>query len=124
MKRLPAVLFASLCLAACGDDGDAADRFGIGAQCGAGDTCADAQTCLTQFKGGYCGSTGCSDNADCPGSSACVTHTDGKNYCFRVCVDKVECNANRDLANEANCSSNITFASGKKEGKACVPPSG
>jgi hypothetical protein len=53
-------------------------------------------------------------------------HTDGMNYCFRNCIDKAECNANRDPANEANCSSNVTFVEpAKNQGlKACVPPSG
>ena len=35
-----------------------------------------------------------------------------------------ECNANRDLENEANCSSNVDYVDGKTGGKACVPPSG
>lgn len=109
-----------LSLAACGDD---ADDLGVGAQCTQASECGENQQCLTQFKGGYCGLAGCKANADCPDASACVTHSDGKNYCFRVCKDKGECNANRSGDNASNCSSNITFASGKKEGKACVPPS-
>ena len=121
MKRVmitAALLFLPL---ACG--GDDADTLGIGAECTSNDQCADGQTCLTQFKGNYCGLASCASTADCPGSSACVTHTDNNNYCFRTCTDKAQCNANRSVANEANCSSNITFASGQKEGKACVPPS-
>ena len=57
------------------------------------------------------------------GKRACVAHDDGKNYCFRLCSTKEECNANRDAANEANCSSSITFVEGKTSSKACVPPS-
>jgi hypothetical protein len=45
------------------------------------------------------------------------------NYCFRACVDKAECNANRGPEVESNCSSNITRVDGG-ETKACVPPSG
>lgn len=108
----------------CGDDSEA-DRRGIGAECSSSDDCTEAnQQCLTQFKGGYCGSQGCASTEECPPGSGCVSHTDGTNYCFRICLDKIECNANRSVDNESNCSSNITFASGKKEGKACVPPSG
>lgn len=109
-------------LGACGSD---ADDLGIGAQCTGNDQCdADTmQTCLT-FKGGYCGTMGCTVKADCPENSACVTHTDGVNYCFRTCLDKAECNANRDVENEANCSANITFSDTTTGLKACVPPSG
>ncbi len=111
-------------LGACG--GSAADERGIGAQCATNDDCNIKldQVCLLQFKGGYCGETGCTSDADCVEDSACIKHTDGVNYCFRVCVDKVECNANRDLVNESNCSANVDFVSGAMGRKACVPPSG
>jgi len=45
------------------------------------------------------------------------------NYCFRICVDKAECNLNRDVDVEANCSSSVDFVDGKKGAKACIPPS-
>src|SRR5688572_31121049 len=119
------LLLMLVCSVACDDD---ADTFGVGAQCTGNDQCSQdpfAQTCL-MFKGGYCGISGCDADNDCPELSACVAHTDGMNYCFRICGDKPECNANRDVENEANCSSSITFVdmaanAGKK---ACVPPSG
>ena len=106
---------------ACGSD---ADDLGVGAQC-TGDNQCDADTmqkCLN-FKGGYCGIMGCMHDVDCPDLSACIAHTDGMNYCFRVCVDKPDCNANRDVENEANCSSSVTFVDGTMGRKACVPPS-
>jgi len=106
---------------ACGSD---ADEIGVGAQCTANDQCNQddgAQTCLP-FKGGYCGLQGCTKDADCPDASACVKHTDNVNYCFRICTDKPDCNANRDAANEANCSSSVDFVEGKTGVKACVPP--
>ena len=110
-------------LAACGSD---ADDLGVGGQCTSNDQC-DAETmqvCLTNFKGGYCGLMGCTLDSDCPEASACVTHN-GANYCFRICNDKPECNANRNVENEANCSSSVTFADpAHTSGKACVPPSG
>jgi hypothetical protein len=117
----------------CGDDdGNAADRLGVGAQCDSDDDCLQAHhdggisaSCLPQFKGGYCGVEDCSAHDDCPEGSACVAHTDGNNYCFRICADKPECNLHRDDDNESNCSSNIDYVEGDKAeiGKACVPPS-
>jgi hypothetical protein len=107
-----------------GCNGDDADSLGIGAACSSSEECAPDQDCLTQFKGGYCGAIDCASSLDCPELSACVSHTDGKNYCFRICIDKIECNANRPVEVESNCSSSIVFASGEKEGKACIPPSG
>jgi hypothetical protein len=111
-------------LAACGDESES-DRLGIGAQCTETNECdtESGQSCL-QFKGGYCGLADCMHDADCPEDSACIAHDDGTNYCFRTCVDKVDCNANRDAENEANCSSSVTFVDGTMGRKACVPPSG
>ena len=122
MTRIFSVVFALLLVpaAGCGDD---ADDLGVGAQCASSSDCGDNQQCLTQFKGGYCGLAGCKASSDCPSGSACVTHSDGKNYCFRVCTDKAQCNANRASDLESNCSSKVSFASGTKEGKACIPPS-
>jgi hypothetical protein len=135
--------FAALCLAAalaavpgCAPEeppeGTEADQVGVAAQCQADPDCeveADSDgpefelQCLTNFKGGYCGVVDCMAHEDCPLGSACVAHEDGRNYCFRICQDKSECNINRDLDNEANCSANITWV-GDDVGKACVPPSG
>ena len=124
---------------ACGDDRrrgggsgyyDQADVLGVGAECSSDSQCYQErdggiqQTCLRQFKGGYCGVQDCSSDLDCPRDSACVAHDDGSNYCFRTCVDKIDCNRNRSLDFESNCSSNVTFVSGAKGSKACVPPSG
>ena len=118
-------LIAAVLCGACGDDGTEADRLGVGAQCTKSEDCNQdplPQTCLA-FKGGYCGLTPCAHDTDCPASSACIKHTDQVNYCFRICVDKAECNANRDAVNEANCSSSVDFVDGTMGRKACVPPS-
>ncbi|KIG12976.1 hypothetical protein DB30_00860 [Enhygromyxa salina] len=126
MRRVLAlslVFAASLTLTlACGDSGVEADELGVGAECSAAADCLDGQTCLAQFKGGYCGIEDCTFDVDCPEGSACVAHEDGSNYCFRICTNKSECNANRGPDVESNCSSNITFTDGGG-GKACVPPS-
>lgn len=129
LAALLATVLATVLGACGGDDDNDADTLGIGAQCTASDQClqegdAIAQTCLTQFKGGYCGLSGCTADVDCPELSACVTHDeDGLNYCFRTCLDKPECNENRDLENEANCSGSATFVDGTMGRKACIPPS-
>jgi hypothetical protein len=118
--------------AGCGDDdGTAADRIGIAAECSSNEDCPEARrndetvqlACILQFRGGYCGIADCQQNDDCPDGSACVNHDDGNSYCFRICTDKLECNRNRTPENEANCSSNITFADSMQGSKACVPPS-
>ncbi len=112
------------------DGGTEADEIGVGGSCSTNDDCPQPENdedpmleCLTAFKGGYCGLEGCQLDEDCPEGSACVAHDDGMNYCFRICLDKSECNRNRGPDEEANCSANITFTDGGG-GKACVPPSG
>jgi hypothetical protein len=119
------LVLLALC-AACGDDGTEADRLGVGAQCESTDQCdPDIDLiCLPQFKGGYCGLQNCEGDVDCPEASACILHDDGETYCFRLCADKPDCNLNRDLENEANCSSSAEFVDGANGRKACVPPSG
>jgi hypothetical protein len=131
--QLLAATLAAL-LFGCGDDdgGNAADRLGVGAQCARDADCLQStvdggisQTCLTQFKGGYCGVEDCTSAEDCPMGSACVAHDDGNNYCFRICADKPECNLHRDADNESNCSANVDYVEEPAGGaKACVPPSG
>lgn len=108
-------------LIGCG--GDNADDLGIGAECAVNEDCDidTGQSCL-DFKGGYCGLEGCLVHADCPENSACVAHDDGINYCFRICDDKADCNENRAVENEANCSSSVDFVE-PIAAKACVPPS-
>jgi hypothetical protein len=111
--------------AGCGDDDSSneAQRRGVGAACASAMECTEeGQSCL-QFKGGYCGIADCKSDRECPEGSACVTHDDGKNYCFLVCTDKPQCNGQRPLESEANCSANVTFVDGTNNRKACVPPS-
>lgn len=119
------VCACALMLAACG--GSEADELGIGAQCTDSEECLQDETfvqeCLTNFAGGYCGIRDCVSDLDCPEDAACIAHTDGINYCFRTCIDKPDCNANRDVENESNCSSSVDFVEGANGRKACVPPS-
>ncbi len=129
--KLVWVVGTSLFLLGCGDDSTEADRIGVGAQCTASAQCESPDEgieleCLTQFTGGYCGLKDCTGDVDCPEASACVTHDDGVNYCFRLCVDKPDCNRNRSLENEANCvgSGVVDFVDPPNERKVCVPPSG
>jgi hypothetical protein len=127
---LASALWVVLLSVGCGG-GTEADRMGVAAECRDDRDCLfEIQLeCLDAFRGGYCGLADCVDNLDCPESSACVAHTDGRNYCFRLCDHKSECNRNRSVANEANCSSNITFTEPatidtRFGHRACVPPSG
>lgn len=132
MKNYSYLVLFCLLLACGDDDGSAADRLGVGASCQRNDQCADDQNCLSEFKGGYCGLQGCADDNDCPGGSACVTYdgfsNDGgpnaNNYCFLVCNTKDDCNRNRPLEDESNCSSSIDFIDDTLNRKACIPPSG
>lgn len=113
-----------LALVGCGG-GTEAQRRGVGAECTKDSDCVETgQRCLTQFKGGYCGVSACTSNAGCPAGSACVTHSDGANYCFLICTDKPDCNRSRSAANEANCSSSAVLVEEPKDRKVCTPPSG
>ena len=122
----------SLASACGGDDEDnEADKLGVGAACGSkadcdefpsGETGEAELQCLPQFGGGYCGLADCTSNEDCPEASLCVAHDDGRNYCFRSCLDKAECNQNRPADQESNCSANITYVDQTTSGKpACRP---
>jgi hypothetical protein len=123
------LLVPSVALQACGDDGPPtpgteADRLGVGAACANNAQCREGQVCLP-FKDGYCGLEDCTADSDCPHGSACVTHTDGSNYCFLLCVNKPDCNINRPADGEANCVSSIVFVESEAgHSKACEPPSG
>lgn len=125
--------FLILALVAC-SSGNEADRIGVAAICQEDEDCAEVDIageptqlqCITDFRGGYCSIPDCDSAADCPDGATCVAHTDGRNYCFRECTDKAECNANRPAEDEANCSSNFDYAdAGDDESglKACIPPS-
>jgi hypothetical protein len=125
--KLRAILLSLTLASVFACSSDDADSLGIAAECTATEECDEStdQICLTDFKGGYCGIKDCIGDEDCPPASACVAHDDGSNYCFRTCVDKSECNANRSADQEANCAANISFVDTQDEGiKACVPPSG
>jgi hypothetical protein len=119
-------VFALLGFCGCGEE-DANDQL-IGGECATAEDCDDNDDdtppleCVTAFKGGYCGRAGCTSNADCPEKSICVTH-EQVNYCFLVCTSKSQCNQNRTVDNESNCSSNIDPVEGGED-KVCVPPSG
>ena len=119
-------------MSACNNDGPGteADRVGVGASCSVDDDCPQSSddnaprlVCLQQFDGGYCGIEDCIVDEDCPYGAACVAHDDGLNYCFRICLNKSECNLNRGPDEQSNCSSNIVFTDPQTDVKACVPPS-
>lgn len=115
-------------------DGTEADRIGVAAICEENADCPEVDVageatqlqCITDFSGGYCSIPDCDGAADCPDGATCVAHTDGRNYCFRECASKSECNANRPADDEANCSANFEYADAADDAaglKACIPPS-
>jgi hypothetical protein len=113
---------ALLLFVGCGGGSEAIKR-GVGSECAVDKDCTESgQVCLTQFKGGYCGIANCVHDTNCPAGSACVTEDDGFNYCFLVCVDKVDCNPKRSAANESSCVSSLTFVDGTNGLKVCRPP--
>ena len=118
-------LGAAVSASSCGGGGgNEAIRHGVGAACSSNVDCTEAGQACLPFKGGYCGVQDCVDDAHCPQGSACVKYTDGKQYCFLLCVDKPDCNFSRPPELEANCSSSIEFVSGAKTSKVCLPPTG
>ena len=123
--RILLTLSATLCLFAFAGCGSDAAAKGVGAQCASSDDCQEeGQSCITSFKGGYCGVQDCAADTDCPDGSHCATLKDtGVKYCFLKCVDKVECNTDRDVDNEANCSSREENVDSNNTDKSCVPPS-
>jgi len=126
LVRGSAVLAAMVVATACGGDDDTSEavRSGVGDSCVTSDDCIhNDQECLTEFKAGYCGLKNCTADVECPEGSACVTEG-GINYCFLICVDKLDCNQRREPADEANCSSSVDFIDDTLNRKACVPPSG
>jgi len=101
---------------------DNANKRGVGAECTKDTDCTEkGQVCLTAFKGGYCGFSGCMHDTDCLTGSACVTDN-GTNYCFLVCTDKVQCNDHRTAANESDCVSSLPFVDATAGRKVCRPP--
>jgi hypothetical protein len=120
MRRILCALVVVIC--GCGDRNEAIRR-GVGAECGATSDCTESgQVCLAEFKGGYCGVSGCLHDTDCPQGSACVTDDGQVNYCFLICADKPECNPHRTLDNESSCTSSLTFIDGTMNRKVCRPP--
>lgn len=127
---LPLALLLAVGSASCADE-NAADRIGVAWSCTTNADCPEVECdvepcpvlqCLTQFSGGYCGLADCISDAECVEGSACVRHDDGRNYCFRLCTDKPQCNRHREPSVEANCSSSVEFVE-PQSARACVPPS-
>lgn len=111
---------------ACSDESES-DRAGIASTCVKDADCPEfggfQLVCLSGFKGGYCGLEGCTRDAECPEGAACIAEG-GTNYCFRVCVDKPECNRHRTAEVEANCVGSVVHVEASNSAKVCVPPSG
>lgn len=96
---------------------------GTGAACAGDADCSGGLTCLSSFKGGYCGKRDCAVNADCGADGACVKAADGKNYCFRTCQAASDCSFCRSDGSYATCSDQVAFVETGTTGSVCVPPS-
>lgn len=94
-----------------------------GEDCAADTDCDTGLTCITRFAGGYCAKTGCTVNADCPGTlpeSVCVKDPDG-NYCARRCTAETDCSQCRASDVAATCKTDATFAEAGTTGSVCIP---
>jgi hypothetical protein len=126
--RIPIALLTVLGLLFLGCGEDDANEQKIGGECVTADDCDDgdddtpALDCILDFKGGYCGRANCQTSEDCPEGSSCAD-LEGSFYCFLHCTDKAQCNQNRSVENESNCSSSVDPVEGG-ELKLCIPPSG
>ena len=126
--RILVVLVAILGMLFCGCGEDDANDQLIGGECATAEDCDDgnddtpALDCILDFKGGYCGRAACQNSAECPEASLCAD-LEGSFYCFLQCTDKTQCNKNRTVDNESNCSSSVDPVEGGEQ-KLCIPPSG
>jgi len=124
MSRILCAFIVAAGVFGCGSGQSEAIRRGVGSACAMNSDCTEkGQVCLTEFKGGYCGVSGCLHDTDCPAGSACVTEN-GTNYCFLICLEKPDCDPNRTVDVESNCTSSISFVDPTNGRKVCNPPSG
>lgn len=117
---LPLALVFTL---ACGND-ETGGGLDVGAECSSPSDCdrASGQTCLTGFKGGYCGIADCGATEQCPVDSACALYQNGVGYCFKTCTVSTDCNDFRSADTEASCSDSAPFLDDVADLMACVPP--
>jgi hypothetical protein len=94
---------------------------GVGADCTDAQHCAAGLECLGDFDGGYCGTTGCQADGDCPQDSACVSRGD-TNYCLKLCATAPDCTFCRHHDVAATCSDGVEFVDAGATGPVCVPP--
>jgi hypothetical protein len=93
---------------------------GVGETCAGDAECATGLTCLTSFKGGYCGKKDCAVNADCPTGSLCVKNG-SSSYCALSCAAPGDCAVCRGTADAAACKADATFMQAGTTGSVCVP---
>lgn len=95
---------------------------GVGAGCATDADCTSPLTCLTGFKGGYCGKRDCTTNAGCPADSLCVKHSDSVGYCYLKCTVANTCSFCRPPGYAASCTDQVTYFEAGTTGAVCVPP--
>lgn len=83
-----------------GSSGKGYCRHVVGDRCSGSNNCADALTCSStlapavrqKFPGGYCTTSGCESDGDCPGEAVCRTYPDTSiSMCFGPCEDDPDC---------------------------------
>jgi hypothetical protein len=94
---------------------------GIGASCDDVFLCDAGLQCLTAFGGGYCGTQGCTTNAECGQNGLCVTHSNGTNYCLKSCAAPSDCSFCRPATEATECRSDVSFVEAGTTGSVCVP---
>jgi hypothetical protein len=94
---------------------------GIGADCGDANDCSSDLECLSAFRGGYCGLSGCLVNDDCPDDALCVVASNGENHCYKPCSTASDCSFCRRDGLLGACTADVSFAEDGTTGSVCVP---
>ncbi len=94
---------------------------GVGAACTSNDDCDPDLECLTDVRGGYCGTRDCTADSECPENTRCVTHANGNNYCLRTCATNSDCSFCRGPALAIDCVDDANLVDPTVPAMVCVP---
>jgi len=73
------------------EDGTCIHVNAVGDPCTEDAQCGEDGWCLTNFPGGLCLRSGCSDSNPCPTGSGCFSFTDGSTACIKTCDRDSDC---------------------------------
>lgn len=119
-----------------GGSGKGYCRSRVGARCNTSADCRDDLTCSTefdapipsQFPGGYCSTSECEDDSDCPSDAKCRTYPETEiSVCLATCAMEPDCRLtdNYTCLTESHCeqTANPADCKGFRDGaNLCVPP--